>query len=119
MGKSLEDYLTPCLAPKTAFYNSLSMTDISDESYRMAEEIWEEFNMKSMKDFIGTYCMTGTLILAQVCEAFRKESMDDFSMDPTHFEYIPAFSYKAPLKQTEVNLDYITDVEMFNMHSRN
>ena len=117
--KRLEDYSAPCLVPKTAFYNSVTMTDISDESYRMAEEIWEEFNMKSMKDFLEIYCMTDTLILAQVFEEFRKESMENFSMDPSHFISLPGFAYKAFLKQTEVNLDYITDVEMFDMLSTN
>ena len=95
------------------------MTDISDESYRMAEEIWEEFNMKSMKDYLETYCMSDTLILAQVFEEFRKESMDNFNMDPSHFISLPGFAYKAFLKQTEVNLEYITDVEMFDMLSTN
>ena len=79
--KSLEDYSLPCLVPKSAFYNSLTMTDITDESYRMAEEMWEEFDMKSMKDFLETYCMVDTLILAQVFEGFRKEAIDNFSMD--------------------------------------
>ena len=95
------------------------MTGISDESYRMAEEIWEEFNMKSMKDYLETYCMSDTLILAQVFEEFRKESMDNFNMDPSHFISLPGFAYKAFLKQTEVNLEYITDVEMFDMLSAN
>ena len=40
-------------------------------------------------------------------------------MDPSHFISLPGFAYKAFLKQTEVNLDYITDVEMFNMLSTN
>ena len=75
------------------------MTDISDKSYRMSEEIWEEFNMKIIKDYLETFCMTDTLILAQVFEELRKESMDNFSMDPSHFISLPGFAYKAFLKK--------------------
>ena len=75
------------------------MTGISDESYRMAEEIWEEFNMKSMKDYLETYCMTDTLILDQVFEEFRKESIYNFSMDPGQFISLPGVAYGAFLKK--------------------
>ena len=97
----LEDYSLPCLVPKTAFYNSLTMRDISDESYKMEKEIWEVFNMKSMKDFIETYCMRDTLILALVFEEFRKNLWGCFSMDPIHFVSLPCFAYNAFLEQMQ------------------
>ena len=75
--------------------------------------------MRSMKDYMETYCMGDTLILAEVFEEFRKESMDNFSMDPCHFISLPGFAYNAFLKQTEVNLEYITDPEIFEMLSSN
>ena len=52
-------------------------------------------------------------------EEFRKESMNNFSMDPCHFISLPGFAYNAFLKQTDVNLEYITDPEMFQMLSSN
>ena len=40
-------------------------------------------------------------------------------MDPCHFISLPGFAYNAFLKQTEVNLEYITDPEIFEMLSSN
>ena len=79
----------------------------------------EEFDMKNMQEYMETYCMVDTLILAEVFEEFRKESLNNFSMDPGHFISLPGFAYQAFLKQTEVNLEYITDPEMFEMLSSN
>ena len=63
--------------------------------------------------------MSDTLILAQIFEEFRKESLANFSMDPCHFISLPGFAYNAFLKQTEVNLDHITDPEIFEMLTSN
>ena len=40
-------------------------------------------------------------------------------MDPCHFISLPGFAYNAFLKQTEVNLDHITDPEIFEMLTSN
>ena len=40
-------------------------------------------------------------------------------MDPSHFISLPGFAYNAFLKHTEVNLEYITDHETFEMLSSN
>ncbi len=115
--KTVDDYSLPYLVPKSEFYNSISRSNISDEKYQIAEEIWKVFEMKNMRDYMETYCMCDTLILAEVFEAFRNESMTNFSMDPSHFISLPGFAYNAFLKQTEVNLEYITDPEIFEMLS--
>ena len=63
--------------------------------------------------------MIDTLLLAQVFEEFRTESLNNFNMDPSHFISLPGFAYNAFLKHTEVNLEYITDHEIFEMLSSN
>ena len=117
--KSLDDYSLPYLVPKSAFYNSITNSNITDERYKLAEEMWKEFDMKSMRDYMETYCMIDTLLLAQVFEEFRTESLNNFNMDPSHFISLPGFAYNAFLKHTEVNLEYITDHEIFEMLSSN
>ena len=114
---SIEDYLLPNLVPKSAFYNSITRTNISDEKYRLAEEIWNVFDMKNMQDYMETYCMCDTLILAEIFEGFRNESLKKFCMDPCHFISLPGYAYNAFLKTTDVNLEYITDPDIFEMLS--
>ena len=117
--KSADDYSLPYLVPKSAFYNSITRSNISDEKYQLAEEMWKVFGMKNMRDYMETYCMCDTLILAEVFEAFRNESLKNFCMDPCHFISLPGFAYNAFLKQTDANLEYITDSDIFEMLSSN
>jgi hypothetical protein len=117
--KSLSDYSLPNLVPKEAFYNSITRTHITEEKYKLAKEIWNVFDMKCMRDYMEIYCMCDTLLLAEVFEAFRYESLNNFEIDPTHFISLPGFAYSAFLKVTGVSLDYISDPEIFDMLSSN
>ena len=37
--KCIDDYTLPHLVPKSAFYNSITRSNITDEKYQVAEEI--------------------------------------------------------------------------------
>ena len=118
--KSIDDYSLSQLVPQSAFYNSMTNANISDENYQLATEVWKTFKMKSMREYMETYCMCDTLILGEVFEMFRMESIVNFGMDPTHFISLPGFAFKAFLKKkTDVELEYITDPDIFEMLSSN
>ena len=117
--KSVTDYSLPHKVSKKEFYNSITRSHITEEKYKLAEEIWEVFDMKCMKDYMEIYCMCDTLLLAEIFEAFRQESLNNFEIDPSHFISLPGFAYSAFLKETKVSLEYITDPEMFDMLSSN
>ena len=119
MGKSIDDYSLSQLVPQSAFYNSMTNSNISDENYQLATEVWKAFKMKTMREYMETYCMCDTLILAEVFEMFRMESIVNFGMDPTHFISLPGFGFNAFLKKTDVKLEYITDPDIFGMLSSN
>ena len=69
--KSVTDYSLPHLVSKKEFYNSITRSHITEEKYKLAEEIWEVFDMKCMKDYMEIYCMRDTLRLAEIFKAFR------------------------------------------------
>ena len=117
--KNIDDYSLSQLVSQSAFYNSMTNSHISDENYQLAREVWKTFKMKTMQDYMETYCMCDTLILAEVFEMFRMESIVNFGMDPTHFISLPGFAFKAFLKKTDVELEYITDPNIFEMLSSN
>ena len=54
------------LPPKEAFYSKLSGEDISDDDYKHAQEVWEEFDMKTFKDYPDLYNVSDVLLLADV-----------------------------------------------------
>ena len=117
--KSIEDYSLPHLVAKESFYNSITRSNISEKDYKTSREIWTVFEMKNMRDYMETYCMCDTLLLAEVFETFRNECLNNFDIDPGHFISLPGLAYQAFLKKTEVNLEYITNPDLFEMLSSN
>ena len=116
---SIEDFDHPKLIEKKYFYNSITRSNITDEQYEKAQTVWKTFEMGSMKDFMETYCLCDTLLLSEVFERFKDESMENFEIEPGHFISLPGFAYQAFLKQTGVQMDYVTNADIFDMLSSN
>ena len=118
--KNVEDYSsTKYLVNKNAFYNTLTRRHISDEEYKTAQEIWHVFEMNTMADYMEIYCMTDTLLLAEIFESFRTQCLSNFEIECCHFISLPGFAFQAFLKYTGVDLEYITDPEMLEMLEQN
>jgi len=52
---SLEKLNYSELPPKTAFYNKLKKKDISDDDYETCKTVWQDYNMRNMKDWLVYY----------------------------------------------------------------
>ena len=59
------------LPPKEAFYSRLSGDNISDEDYEHAQNVWEAFDCKILKDYHDLYLKSDVILLADVFETFR------------------------------------------------
>ena len=59
------------LPPKEAFASRLSRNDISDADYKHAQNVWEQFGMKTLRDYHDLYNQSDVLLLADVFENFR------------------------------------------------
>ena len=79
---SLEKLDETELPPKEAFYSKLSGEDISDDDYKHAHAVWEEFGMKTFKDYHDLYNVSDVLFLADVFENFRGVCMENYQLDP-------------------------------------
>jgi len=111
-----QDYSTTNhIVSKNAFYNTLTRTHITDDEYRTAQDVWKMFEMNTMEDYMETYCMTDTLLLAEIFETFRMQCLSNFEIECCHFISLPGFAFQAFLKYTGVDLDYITNTEMLEM----
>jgi len=109
-----ETLLETSLPPKEAFHNSLNETDISDEDYARAQQVWSELGCTTMTDYMELYCLTDSLLLHDVFQSFRDLCMDHYTLDPAHYMSLPAIGYDAMLKMTGVEIEKITDQEMYN-----
>ena len=106
------------LPPKSAFYSNLTGSDISDENYEHAQEVWKECGCKTLRDYLKLYNESDVLILADVFENFRDMSMMHYKLDPAWYYTSPGLACDAMLKLTGIKLELLSDPDMLLMVKR-
>ena len=101
------------LPTKEQFYSLLNNESISDEDYQHAQNVWKTFNMKSMGDYLDVYQKADVLLLTDVFENFRKTCLEYYKLDPCYYFSAPGLSWDAMLKMTNIRLNLISDVDMY------
>ena len=70
---------------------------------------------KKLGEYHGLYLKSGTLLLTDVFENFRKMCLKVYHLDPVKFLSAPGLAWQAALKRTEVKLELLTNIDMLNM----
>ena len=104
-----------CLPPMKDFYSRLNDEDISTQDYTHAQQVWDEFQMKTMKDYHDLYLMTDVLLLAEVFEEFRNVCLKHYKLDPAWYYTTPGLAWDACLKESKVKLELLHDQDMLLM----
>ena len=95
------------------FYSGLSNEGITDDDYQHAQEVWTTFDCQTIGDYHDLYLRTDVLLLADVFENFRKTAMATYGLDPAHYLTLPGYSWDCLLKLTNVELELLTDSNMY------
>ena len=103
------------LPPKDAFHSVLNDSGISEEDYMHAQNVWETFKMKTMRDYHDLYLKSDVLLLSDVFENFRDVCLDNYRLDPMFYYTAPGLAWDACLKITKVRLELLTDYDMLMM----
>ena len=103
------------LPSKDKFFSRLRKSGITEEEYQRAKLIWNKFNCKNLGEYSDLYCLSDTLILADCFEKFRKFFLENHEIDPCHSYSTPGLTWEVGLKFTEVELELLTDYDMYLM----
>ena len=66
-----------------------------------------------MGEYHDLWLKSDVLLLADVFESFRKTCLKYYKIDPCHYFTSPGLSWSAMLKMTNIELELMTDVDMF------
>ncbi|CAH3150415.1 unnamed protein product [Pocillopora meandrina] len=101
------------LPSKEDFYSILNDQHISNEDYEHAQNVWNKFSLKNMGDYHNLYHKSDILLLADAFEDFRNTCLEYYKLDPCHYFTSPGLSWDAMLKMTNIKLELMTDIDMF------
>ena len=80
------------LPNKKKAYSSLTGKNISDKDYEHILCVWDKFKMKSINDYHDLYLKCEILLLVDVFQKFRNNSLKDYGLCPSHYLSTPALS---------------------------
>ena len=66
-----------------------------------------------MGEYHDLYLKTDVLLLVDVFENFRKTCIQYYKFDPCHYFTSPGLSWDAMLKMTDIRLELMVDIDMF------
>ena len=72
------------LPSKEMFYSSLTKTNISDKEYGHIFNVWNKLEIKTMKDYHSLYLKCNVLLIADLFEKFRNNSLKNYGLRPNH-----------------------------------
>ena len=110
---SFEKFNKTELPTKEEFYSILNNEHISAEDYSHAQKVWNTFQLQTMGEYHNLYLKSDILLLADVFENFRKTCLQYYKLDPCHYFTSPGLSWDAILKMTDIQLELMTDIDMF------
>ena len=110
---SFEKFNKTELPTKEEFYSILNNEHITDEDYSHAQKVWNTFKLQTMGEYHNLYLKSDILLLADVFENFRKTCLQYYKLDPCHYFTSPGLSWDAMLKMTDIKLELMTDIDMF------
>ena len=101
------------LPNKEEFFNKINNKNISDEDYNHAKSVFEKFECKNLLDYSILYLKTDICHLSDIFQKFSDFAYKTYDLDPRHSYTLPGFSWQAMLKMTKIELELISNPDMY------
>ena len=98
------------LPAKKDFYSKLILWDTRDKDYEHAQNVFKEY-CTDMSHYHDLYVQADTILLSDVFEKFRENWIEIYGLDLSYFYSAPRLPMQACLKNTEVKLKLLTDID--------
>ena len=102
------------LPSKSEFFSKLKDSEITEESYDYACDVFSTFKCQNLTDFTSFYVQADTLLLVQIWFNFRKFCNENYTLYPEHFLTLPSICFRAALKKSKVELELLQKPEMYS-----
>ena len=112
---SWERFNETSLRSKEDFYSNLNMENIDDIDYRHGNNVFRRFELENLGQYHDLYVQSDTLLLANAFENFRDICIKECELDPAHILSLPGLVWQACLKNTNMELELLTDYDMLLM----
>lgn len=96
--------------PREAFYSSLSSTNVSDEDYQYARNLYKKLKFRNLMDYVEFYLISDTYFLMEVFLSFRSFLFDLYTVDIAYYISLPSYSFDCALSYSDVKLQIMKDV---------
>ncbi|MEM8728266.1 MAG: hypothetical protein AAGE99_06205, partial [Chlamydiota bacterium] len=103
---------TQHLPDREAFYNTLTMSAVSDEDYEHAQRVFTTFNCRHMEDYLKLYNRLDTALLCIAFQSYREHIFSDFGLDPAHYISTPMLAMDCFLKSSQVSIALIHEANV-------
>ena len=112
---SWERFDETSLPKKEDFYSNLNMEAITNVDHKHEKRVWKNFKIEKFGEYHDLYVQSDTLLLADVFESFRNKCIEIYDLDPAHILSSPRLAWQACLKETEIKLELLADIDMLLM----
>ena len=100
------------VAPIETFHNDLDDEACTPVNYEHAKKVWLAAECKNFGDYHDLYLKLDVALLADVFESFRRSAHKTYGLDPPT-STLSGFSWASMLKYTQVELELLTDPDMY------
>ena len=83
-----ENFNETTLPEKEEFYRNLNMGEIINVDYMHGKKVWKDFEKKNLGEYHDFCLKSGTLILADVFENFRKMWLNIYQFLQNLFQFL-------------------------------